>query len=501
MIRPSDTVPTSMGGTYAGAVTWLDSMWVSQNLLGAQLWGFASSSAMPLLCGLLANHSQFAGALPPMQNVYAALLAEKSNGKDTIPLEDDFGKWARGFLTSIVEYASKREPYVGRTMPQNAGGKFSHLQTLLDAYTAASSFAAGGGTPAMTAAGSSNASLPFTLPYQSLSAAPTTPRPRIIYSAADVPRADSFTDAGAPLRVCVKRGVLVGDKPFMVGGVAEANLVRDFAYRQVKVPVPDWKALGPNPPQTALIVDRGLDEKKGSVKPRGFVNPEAMMRVLEKYGVKYRYVTDKDLSGMTFAQQAALFGSHGLLIMAHGAGESNALFMPARSAIIEISPYGMWCPLYTRMASYLGFHVLPIYSRLKGPNLDYLFQSSWTEDWRQRAARIASDCDAMDLPKAARGNCFSEYRRGSVNVPIHEFEHVLLKALDLIGNRQFPRNAALALLDGEAQAGVGPTWYAPGLYENASAVVCPPRAACALDGGSGAIVAPLAGGRQQDSHK
>jgi hypothetical protein len=369
------------------------------------------------------------------------------------------------------------------------------------------------------------------VPYLALVESPTSSRPRIIFSDKDVPvppmpgyapprAAPSGTGTGPaaangtgaagrrtpprplPHRVCARRGVVVGDKPFMVGGVAEANLLRDFAYRQVKVPEPDWRRLGPNPPQEVLVVDRGADAATGKPKPRGFVNPGAITGALRKYGVNYTYVTDAQLGKLDFVGQASLFARHGLLVMAHGAGESNALFLPARAAVIEVSPYGMWCPLYTRMAAYLGFHVFPLLSRLKGPNLDYLWQSSWTADWESRSAAMAAGCDVMDLPKAARGNCFTEYRRGSVYVPPHEFEHTLLRALDLIGNRQYPRDgSALALLDGEPLDGPGPVRYAPGLYANASAVVCPPRSTCMLaeggaagTGGSGRGVPPIAGG-------
>ncbi len=67
--------------------------------------------------------------------------------------------------------------------------------------------------------------------------------------------------------------------------------------------------------------------------------------------------------------QAKLFGKNGLLIMAHGAGLSNAYALPQRSCVIEIYPRGMWCDLYVQMLAAMGVHVFPIYSTLLGPKV------------------------------------------------------------------------------------------------------------------------------------
>lgn len=111
--------------------------------------------------------------------------------------------------------------------------------------------------------------------------------------------------------------------------------------------------------------------------------------------------------------QAALFGKNGMLIMAHGAGLSNAFTLPKRSCVIEVYPRGLWCDIYRKvrlacrcslrpmqsssvtrppnetslpptdpptpappsrlpagqMMSAQGAHVIPIYSTLVGPKV------------------------------------------------------------------------------------------------------------------------------------
>ena len=85
--------------------------------------------------------------------------------------------------------------------------------------------------------------------------------------------------------------------------------------------------------------------RNGPINPRGFSNLGAMVAVLRKYNVTHDVVTDRNVSRLTFAEQAQLFGRYGLVIVAHGAGETNLAFLPRRAAVIEISPVMLWCPL------------------------------------------------------------------------------------------------------------------------------------------------------------
>jgi hypothetical protein len=87
---------------------------------------------------------------------------------------------------------------------------------------------------------------------------------------------------------------------------------------------------------------------------------------------------------------------------------------------------------------------------------------------------MASKCDPIPLPEAAKITCYREYSYGSVQVPLHEFENVLLSALDLIGIRTYPKNASVSLLEGIPQGGPGPLNYESAEYERHAWSVCPP---------------------------
>lgn len=197
-----------------------------------------------------------------------------------------------------------------------------------------------------------------------------------------------------PLRLCARRLIGVGNKETLVGGTAEGNLYREWAAEVRRRVGPPGAPLGPGlvapsgamspfstPPTEAaklpiLLIDRGQRDNGETVAGaygRRFHNLEEMEGVLRKYGLSWRTVDDPVLRAMSFEEHVGLFNSAKLLIIAHSAGENNALFMPPRSAIIEVYGAQMWCPIYSKALSYAGHHVFPIYSNLNAPGQDYAF--------------------------------------------------------------------------------------------------------------------------------
>lgn len=161
------------------------------------------------------------------------------------------------------------------------------------------------------------------------------------------------------------------------------------------------------------------------------------------------------------------------------------------SAIIEISPYQMWCPIYQRLLTNLGHFHFPIFSRLKGPLLDWTYVSGPKVSQEDRV-KLWRMCERSSLPEAATATCWHEAKHAAVYVPIHEFEHTLIRAMDLIGIRVHPAPGALFdAVDGLATIGVADIAsmdYRPGWYESQRATVCVPA-----EGGRCYIGGPLSG--------
>jgi hypothetical protein len=212
-----------------------------------------------------------------------------------------------------------------------------------------------------------------------------------------------------------------------------------------------------------------------------------MLDVLAKYGLASAttVLTDADIGAMSLAQQARAWAAHGLLIIVHGATEVNNAFLPPRAAVIEVSPFLTWCPLYANAAHRAGLHHLPIYARAKPPTLEYAwtytFPGQTPAQFDALVAAFAARCDDKGLVRAsADAECWHEALRTSVVTPIHTFEHTLLTALELVG-LQRPHNASAidrlhGVPEGRPPARVDGGWYAQREW-----TVCPPdmRAAAA----------------------
>ena len=234
-------------------------------------------------------------------------------------------------------------------------------------------------------------------------------------------------------------------------------------------------------PLPILLVDRGQRDNGETVSGaygRRFHNLRAMQDVLRKYNLSHTTVDDEVLRGLGFEQQAALFGGARVLIMAHSAGLNNALFLPRRSAVIEVSGAQMWCPIYSRALAAAGHHVFPIYSQLNAPQQGYAFSYGASPE---AAARFRAQCErAGSVTASVDPECWHEARGVPVFTPIHEFEAALLLALDAVGAPRQHRGAAFHRLHGvlsEDEWAAGPPLLAhqdPRYYERRAWRLAPP---------------------------
>jgi len=311
-----------------------------------------------------------------------------------------------------------------------------------------------------------------------------------------------------PHRVCAKVGVFAGTRENLVGGIAEANHLRKFAAAKLGTPASFQKW----PPGRLLLVDRAAETPDSSNVEtrysRYFVNRGEMEAVILKYDLPYTLLTDHDIYRMSLAEQAQTFASHGILVVVHGATEVNAMFLPPHSAVIEVSPFLTWCPVFTRMLTASGHHTFPIFSKLKSPALSYSFTwgiSPNRTEFMRMVEEFAVRCDDKGFALASSDpECWHELRMTSAHTPIHEFEHQLLQvscpqrfltafasrrclppmatvvlhmhavlshsaqAMEAIGSPRFHRGSAIARLHGIPEAAPPPPLVQPNYYANRS---------------------------------
>lgn len=235
-------------------------------------------------------------------------------------------------------------------------------------------------------------------------------------------------------------------------------------------------------------------------------------------------MTDTDVRRLPFAAQARVWSSFGIIITSHGAQvrraeggvtgigqrgaperlllnprihvharppivpqEVNLLWAPPRAALIEISPFQLWCPMYTRLAVALGLSAFPIWSRVRG-RIPYNPGYSAEEQAAARANQTlmdayAAECNALPWVAAANSaSCVVDFRDGTVVTPLAQFEHALLDALEHVGVRAHPRASPLDLLDGAPDGGPGAPPGAWGDEDAARYAAAGREALCGPDG-------------------
>ena len=472
----------------------------------------------------------------------AAVLSRRSKARIDLPSPFEWAdgpevRWALGFLESLLQYlrGGNHSLFHGK-VPADGGGRYHLLDELLRRAAADAGGASippfrgnysglDGSYDALAAAlaaaygpSSSDGGSARPLPVDFLRLQNNLPGTRVIWNINDIPVPPlpySAKPGGPPLvetrrrRLCARRAAILGERPTLITGPLEANAIREFGHVALKTKRRDDDFYEP-PPKKALLLDRGRI-RNGPIKSRAFANVDAMVAVLNKYEVEFDLVTDRNVSKMTFPEQARLFSQYGLVIVAHGAGETNFAFLPRRAAVIEISPVLLWCPLcvcvagraalgdyssplptivilpppppcpcchsYHRFLSALGHSVFPIFSRLKGPLLEWNIWLGENATLEERVA-LAASCERKPLQNIARMSCWHEARNAAVMTPIHEFEHVLLRALDTIFIKKFPRNSSFDLIEGVAQFGPDVPFWREGHYEAAGWKVCPPTSEC-----------------------
>jgi hypothetical protein len=86
----------------------------------------------------------------------------------------------------------------------------------------------------------------------------------------------------------------------------------------------------PRPPANVVLIDRIKEY-------RAAVNPDSLVKVLKRLGVNYTHIPTMKGS---WEDHARLLHSAGVLLNAHGSGNTNSFFQQPGSAALEMHGYG-----------------------------------------------------------------------------------------------------------------------------------------------------------------
>lgn len=146
-----------------------------------------------------------------------------------------------------------------------------------------------------------------------------------------------FSDVGSKYGpnklLCARKGGIVGTKYRVFSGRSDAIQFRNMAYKFAGVESAnqqgDLGSFPRFPPRKITVLNRA--GRTG----RQIGNENVFNSVLQNFGVPFQVVTD--LAALSFEDQVKLMAGTGILVATHGAALTNMVFLPAHSAVIEVS--------------------------------------------------------------------------------------------------------------------------------------------------------------------
>ena len=225
---------------------------------------------------------------------------------------------------------------------------------------------------------------------------------------------------------CTGGAVVLGEKPRVFSGIADAHAWRLAAYAAAGVPAAEaWPAY---PPRNLTIIVRD--------RWRGFTNANAVAEVAAETGLPVRMLALSGSDGATsFEAQVAAFSQTGLLLAAHGAALTNIPFLPVGAAVVEVYPFLGAVPVYKRLAetvrvSHFGVRTDYPSAAARASGLEGMEAFS---DEKFLAACVEPAIPSADGPVVPR--CNLPGKRGQIEAPIARLRDALAAALDEIGCR------------------------------------------------------------------
>jgi hypothetical protein len=228
--------------------------------------------------------------------------------------------------------------------------------------------------------------------------------------------------------LCARRGGVVGTKYRIFSGPGDAIIFRNAAYKAAGVEREEngKRVLGSFPrfpPRRLTLLNR--EGKTG----RALHNYDEVIRVLDELGLPYDIVPD--LRTYSFEEQVRLMSRTGILVATHGAALTNAAFLPAHAAVIELFPYGLKKATYRTLSTTIGLHYFSLYSRERMPTdsedpaASLLYSRYYYENC------VATNISSYDA--VSTHACNQAAKLHPVRVPIDAFRETLWHAADSVG--------------------------------------------------------------------
>eukprot|EP01138_Halocafeteria_seosinensis_P006370 gb/GECG01006512.1/.p1 GENE.gb/GECG01006512.1/~~gb/GECG01006512.1/.p1 ORF type:complete len:791 (+),score=94.48 gb/GECG01006512.1/:1-2373(+) len=228
-----------------------------------------------------------------------------------------------------------------------------------------------------------------------------------------------YTSSSSRL-LCAEKMVVTGQKHKFFTGTADAWIFRQYAYQYAGV---QSLSHPHHPPRKIFFLDR-----KGN---RNFINRDLVIKELERTGLPFEIV--REMNKISFKDQIKKIANSGILLSAHGAGLTNAMFLPQHAVVIEMFPYKLRKTTYSNLAQMMQLNYLSVVAQekppyddsLSGPNHNLLYQDDFVENCDKQNR---SSIDTLNL-----FYCNMPTKNMPINAPIRQLRQTLSEAVKLIG--------------------------------------------------------------------
>lgn len=148
---------------------------------------------------------------------------------------------------------------------------------------------------------------------------------------------------------------------------SESTLLRAFSSRVLQFHKIATPSKPPNSPITLTYVDRTtnrrLSDQAALLETLRINHPEITINVV-------------DLASISFPEQLSIVRSTDILVGVHGAGLTHGIFLPPRSALIEIMPFNLAHKGFRNMAKMLGNRYVAVEAQ-DNPDVTEISSGSW----------------------------------------------------------------------------------------------------------------------------
>jgi len=222
--------------------------------------------------------------------------------------------------------------------------------------------------------------------------------------------------------VCARRGAVLGLKPRFFNSIGDAHAFRLAAYALVGLPK-EARAKDEWPPRVITLITR--------LGNRALENLDEVVPVLRATGLELNWI--QEMGHLSFAEQVAAMSRTGILVAIHGAGLTNAVFLPAHAVVIEVFPYVMYASMYRDLAASAGLYYYRVQS-LKPPNVSgaaaLLYEDAFVNQCDGEVRHISSPAAFLDY------ECNWRSKSSPLVLDLEQLRYTLALALDDIGCRE-----------------------------------------------------------------